>query len=189
VTHVTESVITFFGSSLMRNPNILNHVRERSAQESEGLHGTLSCLLQPSSGRLHIARIRWVNNQFSGTLSSTFVEVLRAYRSHTVRCPATKREFVVPHTNISRGFVTMESGSWDLFYFLGQSLPGMNPGHGRGNVTALKDPGARRRDRGRRALPHADGHPAEPAEGGAAVQLFRPLWGRDRCATATTRRR
>jgi hypothetical protein len=51
----------------------------------------------------------------------------------------TKREFVVPHTNISRGFVTMESGSWDLFYFLGHSLPGMKPGHGGGNATALKE--------------------------------------------------
>jgi hypothetical protein len=38
---------------------------------------------------------------------------------------------------------------------------------------------ARRRDLGqrRRALPHADGHLAEPAEGGAPVRLFRPLRG------------
>jgi hypothetical protein len=38
---------------------------------------------------------------------------------------------------------------------------------------ALRDhhTGARRRDRGRRR-PHADGHPAEPAGGGAPVRLF-----------------
>jgi hypothetical protein len=45
-------------------------------------------------------------------------------------------------------------------------------------AAAAPSPGARRRDRGRRrALPHADGHPAGPAEGGAPVRLFRPLRG------------
>jgi hypothetical protein len=34
-----------------------------------------------------------------------------------------------------------------------------------------------------RAVPHPDGHPAEPAEGEAPVRLFRLLPGRDRAAT------
>jgi hypothetical protein len=90
----------------------------------------------PASGRVHIARVRYVKNWYAGEFPSTFAEVAKAYADHNVTDPRTKQSYFVPASAIARGFLAMGAGNWDIYFMQGRTLPGLNQTR---NVTAAME--------------------------------------------------
>jgi hypothetical protein len=137
VVGVTESVITHFGASLSLRPFIVaaNLLIQRPPQaafvpqaktlKAKSVVERSASFYDPVTRVIHIARVRWVHLRFLGHVNTVFPKLLRAYSDHTVSNSATRRHYAVSASNITRGYVSMSGGEWDMQFMAGKPSPGM----------------------------------------------------------------
>jgi hypothetical protein len=151
-TSVTESVVTLYGCSLMRRPAILasnllitrppkpyfvdSPVSGSKLKRMRSMTERSASFRDPASGRVHVARVRYVKNWYAGEFPSTFAEVVKSLRGSQRDRPTHETVVLCACVRHHRGFLAMGAGNWDIYFMQGRALPGLNQTR---NVTAAME--------------------------------------------------